>query len=340
MIPAIPFLLAAGLTLPASGAEAAACPMPSEREVAAEALSRPGAAAGAEDAILAILLRERLNCDARMACTLAAEAAAGDAGSLTALDCRAEGTGAAVRYRVAAGTAPGAVERLCSDLSAGRLGEDRLALPSDLIPALGERCGPELDALRAASRLEDAGVVASDLPRIRALAEAPAASPEEQENARLAKEAMRLLTAPAEGAGQSLFMLKALKSFMESGRAYDECGVRDAQGMIDAKVNPLLDALQQQVEIQVAQNPGLADALRAAEADPSTESPGLAEGLAAMWEASSLYNRLLNPLRSLADRLVAGVYRGSAAEQGVQWSNEQVADACAFIQQRLGAGAE
>ena len=139
---------------------------------------------------------------------------------------------------------------------------------------------------------------------------------------------VRLLAEPAEGIGPSVLVLKGIKAFIASGRAYEQCGVRE----IDAAVDRNLDALLTEVQdIAGADSARLADLLAAlAEGGPRPEAVP-PEAIAAFGGLRAFYETVAEPLKTAAGQVAESLYQGSAAEQGVVWSNGQVADACAFI---------
>ncbi len=139
---------------------------------------------------------------------------------------------------------------------------------------------------------------------------------------------MRLLTEPAEGVGPSVLVLKGIKAFIKSGRAYEQCGVPEMDAAVERNLDSLLTEFQ---DIAGADSAALANLLKTlAEGIPQRDAVP-SEAIAAFSGLRVLYETVAEPLKAATEQLAEALYDGSPAEQGVVWSNEQVANACAFI---------
>lgn len=147
--------------------------------------------------------------------------------------------------------------------------------------------------------------------------------------------AVRLLIDPSAGLGPSTAMFQALKAFIESGRAYEACGVRAADEAVERNVEALLSSLREQVGEEHATEAEILEGL----VRNGVALPAPTEELSdAFTSLKGLYRAVTEPLAAATEplttatgQLAEGLYRGSAAEQAVVWSNEQVADACTVI---------
>jgi len=195
------------------------------------------------------------------------------------------------------------------------------ALPACAAEPLPLQAAPEAPAIEApTSEAPAAGAPATGAPAPEGTSGStadPASGP-----------VMRLLSQPTEGIGPSSLALAGLKEFIRSGRAYEQCGVQDLDVAVERELDVLRSRLEEMVGVDSATTSDLLIVL--AETNPE-HAAAVSDAVTAFSSLQAFYASVTAPLKAAAGRLVGALYAGSAAEQGVVWSNAQVADACSFI---------